>query len=82
MCNSKINCIGMALVCALVATPGFAKQGKEKFRDGSCLVERKWKKDGRYEEKRKCSPMPCAEAGPEPTVVITLPPVVILPAGH
>ncbi|MGO1768126.1 hypothetical protein CAP48_07165 [Advenella sp. S44] len=27
---------------------------KEKFRDGPCKVERKYKKNGDYEEKRKC----------------------------
>ena len=30
------------------------REYKEKFRDGPCKVERKYKKNGDYEEKRKC----------------------------
>lgn len=29
---------------------------KDKFHDGHCEVKRKWKKNGQYEEKRKCKP--------------------------
>jgi hypothetical protein len=82
MWNSKTSGIGLALACALLASPAFAKHDKEKFWDGNCQVERKWKKDGKYEEKRKCRPAPYAEAQPDSALVITLPPVVILPAGN
>lgn len=77
MLNSKRSGLCVALACAVLASPAFAKHDKEKFRDGNCEVERKWKKDGRYEEKRKCRAIPYAEAQPEPMVVITVPPVVI-----
>ncbi|ETF01102.1 membrane lipoprotein, cell wall extensin motif [Advenella kashmirensis W13003] len=30
------------------------REYKEKFRDGPCKVERKYKRNGDYEEKRKC----------------------------
>lgn len=30
------------------------REYKEKYRDGPCKVERKYKKNGDYEEKRKC----------------------------
>lgn len=30
------------------------REYKEKFRDGPCRVEREYKKNGDYEEKRKC----------------------------
>jgi hypothetical protein len=82
MWNSKISGIGLALICAFLASPAFAKRDKEKFWDGHCQVERKWKKDGRYEQKRKCRPMPYAEPEPNSTVVITLPTVLILPPAN
>ena len=61
-------------------------KSKEEYWDGNCKVERKWEGNGEYKEERKCrgrdyyydrlargEPYP----EPEPTVVITLPPVVI-----
>jgi hypothetical protein len=33
---------------------GYEQKGKVKFFDGRCMVEQKFKKHGRYEEKRKC----------------------------
>ena len=82
MRNSKISGIGLALACVALASPAFAKHDKQKFSDGNRQVERKWKKDGRYEEKRKCRPTPYAEAPPDAPVVIMLPPVLILPGGN
>ena len=29
---------------------------KEEYWDGACKVEREWKKDGEYKEKRECKP--------------------------
>ena len=84
MMNAKLVGTALTLACALAASPAFAKHGKQKeeFWDGDCKVERKWKKDGGYKEKRNCHAAPYAEAQRQPPVVITLPPVVILPAGY
>ena len=80
----KMTVWTVMFACALGASPAFAKHGgkKEKFRDGDCEVERKWKKDGRYEEKRKCAPGVYPQSEPEPPVVVTLPPLVILPGRY
>ncbi|HBP29605.1 MAG: hypothetical protein ACTIKR_14605 [Advenella sp.] len=32
----------------------YQREYKEKYRDGPCKVEREYKKNGDYEEKRKC----------------------------
>ena len=61
-------------------------KGKQEFWDGHCKVERKWK-GGEYKEERKCAapygaPYAVSDAPPpvvEPSVVITLPPIVIAP---
>lgn len=50
---------------------------KEKFYDGNCKVERKWK-DGEYEEKRKCWAQPVV-VQPAPVVVQPAPAVVYPP---
>jgi len=61
---------------------------KDKYWDGQCKVERKWKKNGRYEEKRKCRPsyaypqaaypQPHYVAPGEPAIIIS-PSIVIRP---
>lgn len=83
MMNAKLVGTAISLACALAAAPAFAKHDKqkEKFWDGHCKVERKWKKDGTYQEKRKCQPAPYADIQPQPPLVVTLPSVVIVPAG-
>ena len=50
---------------------------KEKFYDGNCEVERKWK-DGEYEEKRKCWAQPVV-VQPAPVLVQPAPAVVYPP---
>ena len=64
------------------------REYKEKYWDGACKVERKWKRNGEYQEKRKCRddyregyyaapqvvmPMPA------PAIVITPPSIIIRP---
>lgn len=82
----KTTVLTVMLACALGASPAFAKHGakkdKEKFWDGECKVERKWKKDGRYEEKRKCSPGAYSPVEAEPPMVVTLPPALVLRNGY
>ena len=39
---------------------------KEEFWDGRCKVERKWKKNGEYKEKRKCQDHPVSYHQPRP----------------
>lgn len=60
---------------------------KEEYWDGQCKVERKWKGNGEYKEKRKChdrpvgyyQPAPAYVApAPNPAIVIT-PQIVIRP---
>lgn len=61
---------------------------KEKYWDGACKVERKWKRNGDYSEKRKCrddyrygyAPQPVlVPAMPAPAIVINPPPIIIRP---
>ena len=51
------------------------KQHKEEYWDGHCKVERKWKKNGEYKEKRKCQDRPVYY---EPQPVYTAPPPVVV----
>ena len=62
---------------------------KEKYWDGACKVERKWKRNGDYSEKRKCrddyaygyAPQPVAVPmmPVQPAIVITPPAIIIRP---
>ena len=62
---------------------------KEKYWDGACQVERKWKRNGDYSEKRKCrdgyaygyAPQPVAVPvmPAAPAIVINPPPIIIRP---
>ncbi len=62
---------------------------KEKYWDGACKVERKWKRNGDYSEKRKCrdgyaygyapQPMAAPVMPVAPAIVITPPPIIIRP---
>ena len=52
------------------------KEYKEEYWDGQCKIERKWKKNGEYKEKRKCRDRPVVyQAAP----VYTTPALVISP---
>jgi hypothetical protein len=64
------------------------REYKEQYWDGACKVERKWKRNGDYQEKRKCrdghrygyAPQPVVvPAMPAPAIVINPPPIVIRP---
>jgi hypothetical protein len=62
---------------------------KETYWDGNCKVERKWEKNGKYKEERKCEgprhygnypPHPYQEPGvviQPPGIVIQPPPIII-----
>ena len=52
------------------------KEYKEEYWDGHCKVERKWKKNGEYKEKRKCQDRPVYYA-PQPVYSAPPPPVVV-----
>ena len=61
---------------------------KEKYWDGACEVERKWKRNGDYREKRRCrddyrygyAPQPVlVPAMPAPAIIINPPPIIIRP---
>lgn len=66
---------------------------REDFRDGTCRVQRKWDKKGRYKEKRDCHahgphvsghglrPYPPQQAAALPGLYVQPPAVVIQPPG-
>ena len=55
------------------------KDHKEEYWDGHCKVERKWKKNGEYKEKRKCRDRPVAYHQPQPVYVAPPQPVYVAP---
>ncbi|WMD18328.1 hypothetical protein RAS12_16955 [Achromobacter seleniivolatilans] len=64
------------------------REYKEKYWDGACKVERKWKRNGEYQEKRKCRddyrqgygmPQQVLVPMPAPAIVITPPTIIIRP---
>ncbi|AKQ54332.1 hypothetical protein [Bordetella hinzii] len=87
----------LAMLVALSATPARADdhryhrggEYKQKYWDGACKVERKWKRNGEYKEKRKCQPAYVQPVYPQavypqpaymaPSIVIQPPPIVIRP---
>ncbi|MBV8249022.1 MAG: PXPV repeat protein [Comamonas sp.] len=73
--------LSACLPVALLVTPlsslahGHGHHGhkhKEEFWDGQCKVERKWKGNGEYKEKRKCRDRPMVYA-PQPVYVAPQP---------
>lgn len=81
----------LALVAAVASMPAQAhdrdhryKHGKhsykEKYWDGGCKVERQWKRNGDYKEKRKCQPVYAQPyAYQQPSYVMPAPAIVIQP---
>jgi len=64
------------------------REYKEKYWEGNCRVERKWKRNGEYQEKRKCrddyhqgymAPPQVIMPMAAPAIVITPPPIIIRP---
>ena len=51
------------------------KSHKETYWDGHCKVERKWKKNGEYKEKRKCRGQPVVYQ--QPVYVQQRPPIAV-----
>ncbi len=49
------------------------KAHKEEYWDGHCKVERKWKHNGEYKEKRKCRDRPVVYHAPQPVYVAPQP---------
>lgn len=52
---------------------------KEEYWDGQCKVERKWRKNGEYKEKRKCKDSPVVYRAPQPVYMAPPPAVYIAP---
>lgn len=83
--------LSVCLPVALVAVPAtsFAhghghhhhhKHGhKEEYWDGQCKVERKWKGNGEYKEKRKCRDRPMVYQAPQPVYMAPPAPVYVAP---
>lgn len=46
---------------------------KEEFWDGQCMVERKWKRNGEFKEKRKCDGRHVHAHRPPPQPVVVYP---------
>ena len=83
--NKILAILSVCLPVALVAAPStsFAHDHghrhhhkhnhKEEHWDGQCKVERKWKKNGEYKEKRKCNDRPGGYYAPQPVYVAPQP---------
>ena len=52
------------------------KEYKEEYWDGQCKIERKWKKNGEYKEKRKCRDQPVMYQQ-QPVYVQQRPPIAV-----
>ena len=87
--------LALASIClpiALIATPltsqahdhrhhhHHKREHKEEYWDGQCKVERKWKSNGEYKEKRKCEQPRHAHREPRPVYVQPQPVYVQPPA--
>lgn len=64
------------------------REYKEKYWEGNCRVERKWKRNGEYQEKRKCrddyrqgymAPPQVVMPMTAPAIIINPPPIIIRP---
>lgn len=55
------------------------REYEEEYWDGNCKVERKFKKNGEYKEKRKCKQGPPAYYVPAPVQVVPAPAIPIQP---
>ncbi|SIQ48352.1 hypothetical protein [Pseudacidovorax sp. RU35E] len=53
---------------------------KESYWDGPCKIERKWKKNGDFDEKRKCKDHGPVGYGPAPAPAYVPVPVPVYPA--
>lgn len=83
--------VSICLPVALIATPltsqahdhrhhhHHKREHKEEYWDGQCKVERKWKGNGEYKEKRKCKSRPAAYYAPHPVYVAPPQPVYVTP---
>ena len=76
--NKILAILSLCIPAALIATPltslahdhghhhHHKREHKEEYWDGQCKVERKWKKNGEYKEKRKCQDHPVSYHQPRP----------------
>ena len=86
--------VSICLPVVLIATPlssqahdrhhhHHKREHKEEYWDGQCKIERKWKKNGEYKEKRKCRDRPVVYqqqpvyAEPQPVFVAPRPVIAI-----
>lgn len=67
---------------ALSGDHGHGKHGeyKDEYWDGNCKIKRKMKKNGDYEEKRKCKDEPQGYYSPQP-VYVPAPQPAVQPGG-
>ena len=85
--------LALASIClpiALIATPltsqahdhrhhhHHKREHKEEYWDGQCKVERKWKGNGEYKEKRKCSDRPVVYQQPQPVYIAPQPQGIVI----
>jgi surface antigen len=79
-------------LAAVIAQPALAdddddrhrhghRKHKEKYYDGNCKVERKWKGNGDFEEKRKCKGV-AQPVVVVPAPVVVYPPWMVVQQGH
>lgn len=62
---------------------GHDREDKEEYWDGDCRVERKWEKNGEYEEERKCERRGGRRHGSDPApAVIAYPPWIVVQQGE
>ncbi|MFN3734812.1 hypothetical protein [Comamonas testosteroni] len=83
--------VSICLPVVLIATPlssqahdrhhhhHHKREHKEEYWDGHCKVQRKWKSNGEYKEKRKCRNRPEAYYAPQPVYVAPPQPVYVAP---
>ena len=88
--NKILAILSLCIPAALIATPltslahdhghhhHHKREHKEEYWDGQCKVERKWKKNGEYKEKRKCRDRPVVYQQPQPVYMAPPPPPVMV----
>ena len=81
--------VSICLPVVLIATPlssqahdrhhhHHKREHKEEYWDGQCKVERKWKKNGEYKEKRKCRDRPVVYQQPQPVYIAPQPQGIVI----
>lgn len=88
--NKILAILSLCIPAALIATPltslahdhghhhHHKREHKEEYWDGQCKVERKWKKNGEYKEKRKCRDRPVVYQQPQPVYIAPQPQGIVI----